>query len=166
MARRVAKLSLFLIILLLVGCDHATKHAATVHLRSSGPVDVIPGLLDLRYAQNHDTAFSLLSRFGIQGGGLALAIMAAVVLIGLCAFWFGRRHVAERLEHVGFAFAIAGAVGNVADRLIRGYVVDFIHLRHYSVFNVADVAIVVGMGLVLLSNWRARRATPPPAPAA
>ena len=58
-------------------------------------------------------------------------------------------------QHVGFAFVLAGALGNVVDRAVRGYVVDFIHVRHWPVFNVADSAITLGV-VMLLAQMLAR----------
>ena len=55
---------------------------------------------------------------------------------------------------VGLALVLAGALGNYADRLLRGYVVDFIHVTHWPVFNIADVLLTVGGALVLLQGLR------------
>jgi len=65
----------------------------------------------------------------------------------------GRQRVvrAARMTQVGFALVFSGALGNIVDRIARGYVVDFIHVRGWPVFNVADIAVVVGMGLIALA---------------
>jgi signal peptidase II len=55
--------------------------------------------------------------------------------------------VATSIEHLAFGLIAAGAIGNVIDRAARGYVVDFIHVTHWPVFNVADVAIVLGIAM-------------------
>jgi signal peptidase II len=59
MTSRLAKCSLLLVVLFMVGCDHATKHAAVQLLSARRPVELVPGVLDLRYAENHDTAFAV-----------------------------------------------------------------------------------------------------------
>jgi signal peptidase II len=51
---------------------------------------------------------------------------------------------------------LGGALGNMVDRIVRGYVVDFIHVKGWPIFNVADIAVVVGVGLMLLSRVRRR----------
>lgn len=154
MVRHVTKLSLLLLVLSTVGCDHATKHAAKVSLSTGGPLELLPGVLNLRYTENHDVAFSLLGKIGLSQTPGTLAAMAIVVLAALGAVWWSRRQVATRLEHTGYALAVAGAIGNVTDRIFRGYVVDFIHVTNWPIFNVADIAVAVGMGLVLLASFR------------
>jgi len=147
----------------MVGCDHATKHAAVQLLSARRPVELVPGLLDLRYAENHDTAFSLLHRFGLNGG--ASIVLASIALLGTLALalvWYRRRNLASPLENLGYGLALSGAIGNVADRLLRGFVVDFIHVRHWPVFNVADIAIVLGIGILGWIHVRGE-AHPPPA---
>jgi signal peptidase II len=81
--------------------------------------------------------------------------------------WFRRRKTASATEHVAFAAIVSGALGNGADRVLRGYVVDFIHVSfgtHFDwpIFNVADIAVTVGVALLLLVELRRRRTEPPP----
>lgn len=89
------------------------------------------GLLELRYTPNDDAAFSLLRNFGVA-----------------------------RTRHIGFGLVLAGALGNVVDRLVRGYVVDFIHVTRWPVFKVADIAVVAGVLLLALAALRTREPTP------
>ena len=79
--------------------------------------------------------------------------------------WFVARKRATRTQHVGFALVLAGALGNVVDRAARGYVIDFIHLTRWPVFNVADIAVVAGMTLLMLAALRRTPPATPPAPA-
>jgi signal peptidase II len=151
MARRVTRLFLVLFTLFLVGCDHATKLAAT-ELAPRGTLDVVPGVLDLHYTRNDDTAFSLLHRFGAPTASAAifLTLVSLAVLSLVLVMWWRRRHDSTRALHIGFALVVAGAAGNVIDRILRGFVVDFIHVHLWPVFNVADVAIVAGTILLAL----------------
>jgi signal peptidase II len=154
MPRPFARLLLALVLVLTVGCDHATKHAAARSLSAGKVIELVPSVLDLRYVENHDVAFSVLGRLGISDArglitGLAVATLGLIAVV-----WFRQRKSASPLEHLGFATALGGGLGNVVDRLARGFVVDFIHLHHWPVFNVADVAIAVGVGLILLGTWR------------
>jgi signal peptidase II len=144
-----------------VGCDHGSKHLACQWLAGHRVVDVVPGVLDLRLAPNRDTAFSLL------GGHLedparryVILAMTGLVLIGAIAAAIARWRAAPTLERIAFLVLIGGATGNFAERLGRGYVVDFIHLAHWPVFNVADVAIVVGVGLLVVAGRRPREPAP------
>jgi len=147
-------LALLFVATALFGCDHATKFAAIEHLEGHAPVALVPGWLDLRMTHNDDVAFSLFRRFDVAHHPLVLALLASSVLFFVGALWWRRRTSAPRLEQLGYAVVIAGALGNLADRLLRGYVVDFIHLRAWPVFNVADIAVVVGALLIGLSGLR------------
>jgi signal peptidase II len=150
-------LSLFFILLCLgmVGCDHATKHAARTWLPRSGVVSVVPGLFDLRYAENRDTAFSLTRSATFEGKSVVLASVAVLGLLLVCALWWRRRR-APPVEQVGFALVVSGAIGNVLDRVILGYVVDFFHIHRWPIFNVADAAIVAGLGLFVIAGLGSR----------
>lgn len=147
---RYARRALLLIVAFLVGCDHATKLAAERTIGDGAPVHVVKGLFDLHYTRNYDVAFSLLRHVDGSGKAIALAVLATIATLAVAALWFRRRAVATKLEHWAFAAILAGALGNVADRLTRGYVVDFLELPHWPIFNVADVCVVLGvLGLVL-----------------
>ena len=145
----------------LLGCDHATKLVAERDLGAGRVVTVVPDLLELRYARNHDIAFNALSRWDFPGKSALLAAFGLIVLAAAVAMWIRhRRRSVSRVtvDDVGFAFVVAGAIGNVADRLLRGYVVDFIHVSHWPVFNVADACLVVGLIVLGLSRSRTRAA--------
>ncbi len=137
----------------LVGCDHATKRIAETALRDH-PRVLVPGAVELRYAENRDVAFSLLRDVpeGVRtplifiGGAAGLALLAGVL-------WKRRR--APWPELALYGVVLAGALGNLGDRLLRGYVVDFIYVHHWPIFNVADVLLVGGVGLLLLQSRRA-----------
>lgn len=143
------RIGLALLCILMVGCDRFTKQAAA-DLLAERTLDLVPGVFSLHYTENHDVAFSILSSYEHQHKALLLGLMALTVLLLTLAVWFKRRR-APGLEQVGYALIVGGAIGNVLDRLTRGYVIDFMHVRYWPVFNVADVAIVAGTGLVLLS---------------
>jgi signal peptidase II len=116
-------------------------------------VEVVPGVFDLQYTENHDTAFSMLRRGGVGASPIVLALVASTILVVVGVTWWRRRR-GPMLEQTGYAIIVGGALGNVIDRVARGYVVDFMHLHHWPVFNVADCAIVAGVGLVLVSSLR------------
>lgn len=149
----------------LFGCDHATKLVASATLTNGRAVPLVDGLLELRFAANDDTAFSLLRALGVPRSPAVLVAAASIAFLGVVAFWIGSRKQASRLQHVGFAMVIGGALGNLVDRAVRGYVVDFIHVTRWPVFNVADIAVVIGMVLLGLASLRRSppaRAAPSP----
>jgi signal peptidase II len=149
----------------LAGCDLATKHLASRELAGSAPVEIVPGIFDLRYAENRDTAFSLTRMWGDDMKPVVLAVLASLVLVALVAWWY-RSRGGPLVEQIGYAVALGGALGNVLDRIFRGYVIDFLHIRHWPIFNVADIAVVVGLGLLLVAaRGRARGGGQDTAPA-
>ncbi|HVJ19880.1 MAG TPA: signal peptidase II [Polyangiaceae bacterium] len=144
-------------VMLLVSCDHGTKHLAKTHLEGQGALEMLPGIFELRYAENTDTAFSLLHRHVDPEPRLwLLSALMVAGLLAIGAFVFTRWQVLSGLQRVGGLFVLGGALGNVIDRLARGYVIDFLHVRHWPVFNVADIAICIGGLLLLLGVPRQR----------
>jgi len=124
--------------------DQATKHwvRATLPVGASQPV--IPGLVHFTHVQNPGAAFGLLR------GYTPMLIAAALFALGL-ALAYRKMLARERpVLRAGYALGVAGAAGNLIDRLFWGHVTDFIDLRVWPVFNVADVSIVVG---ALLLGW-------------
>jgi signal peptidase II len=157
MARKLSAIFVLLFTLALFGCDHATKALAEGVLQRQAPLSLVPGVIELRYAENHDIAFSALGRLAVVPPSSALLAFGAAAIVALAIAWWVRRRAATSAEHLAFGLILAGALGNVVDRAARGYVVDFIHVTHWPVFNVADVAIVVG---VALHAWLALRRRP------
>lgn len=155
--QRAGFLAILLCVAGLVGCDHATKAAAESALRDHAALAVVPGVVDLSYTENHGVAFSALERMSIHPPAWALVALALAMTALVAAEWVRRRRAAWP-EHAGFALVVAGALGNAIDRIARGHVVDFIHVRYWPVFNVADILVVAGIALILLARARAARA--------
>lgn len=139
-----------------VAADQAMKAFAR---RLSGTVTLIPGLLGLTYRQNTGMAFSLLS-----GHPWLLAALSAALILG-CFAWL-RRYRLGWLPAVGAMLALGGAVGNLIDRVLIGYVTDMFEvlLFRFAIFNVADVAITIGCFMLAASmlfcpkDWSVRDA--------
>ena len=108
-------------------------------------VVLIPGVAGLRYAENKGIAFSLLSGAPWVPGLLSLAVIAA-------AFFFLRGKQLPSLTLAGLMMMLGGAAGNMTDRLIQGFVPDMIEVLfvQFAIFNVADIFLCVGCGLVIL----------------
>jgi signal peptidase II len=135
----------------LVGCDHASKLAATAALRNRAPFRIVPGFVDLSYAENRDVAFNAFSRLSLHPPAWALAVVMLCTTAAVLVAWARRRRAAWP-EQLGFALVLAGALGNTIDRLARGHVVDFIYVHFWPIFNVADVLVVAGIALLVLSR--------------
>ena len=139
--------------------DQTTKAWAVRRLRFGGDKEIIPGFLNFAYAQNTGVAFSMLDDQGDAGRwGLSAVAFVAAVLV-LYFFWKTPRSDDRILG--ALALLLAGIVGNVVDRMRLGFVVDFIDVQlgswHYPTFNVADAAICIGAGILLLDMFFSRK---------
>ncbi len=135
------------------GLDQYTKHLVVAGFASGESRIVVPHLLYWTYVQNHAGAFGLFGSNPWILVGMALAVLAV--------FWFAFREQAAQsgLVRIAFGAIAGGAIGNIVDRFHYGYVVDFIDLHWWPVFNVADSCITVGVVLLLLSSLQRDRAT-------
>ena len=139
--------------------DQTTKAWAVRRLRFGDEINVIPGLLNFAYAQNTGVAFSMFDGHGDAGRwGLSAVALIAGVLV-LYFFWKTPRSDDRILG--ALALLLAGIAGNVTDRLRLGFVVDFIDVQfgswHYPTFNVADMAIIAGAGLLIIDMFMTKR---------
>ena len=153
-----SRLALFGLLALLVGCDHVTKHVAKTRLETAAPRPLVQGILDLHYRENTDVAFNLL-RFVPESTRKPVLVVAGgagvLALLVLLGRWAGRGATT-----VAVLLVTAGALGNYADRIARGYVVDFVHHAHWPVFNDADTYVTVGVVLLALVTLRRRAQKP------
>ena len=113
---------------------------------------LIPGILGLTPARNTGMAFSLLSGHPWLLAGLSLVMIAG-------AFLFLRGKQLSPLTRTGLMLMLGGALGNLADRLVLGWVPDMIEFLfvRFAVFNVADACLTVGCGLVILDLFRGEK---------
>jgi signal peptidase II len=135
--------------------DIISKQIVVAQLSNRAPVDVIPSVLDLELTRNAGAAF------GFAAGATIIFTVVAVAVV----FFIAR--AARKLASTGWAWSLGlllgGALGNLGDRLfrapgpLRGHVIDWIHLHHWPVFNVADSAIVVGGLLAVVLSMRGIR---------
>lgn len=128
--------------LFVVVVDQVTKRVATDKLQNGRVVDLLGGAVRLDYTLNTGAAFGV-----FRTGGLFFVAVALAVSLGIVIYY--RRVAASSLLVRGaLGLILGGAVGNLIDRVRLGYVVDFIDLRWWPVFNVADSAIVLGVALL------------------
>lgn len=153
------KIAYLLLVGAIVMIDQTTKSWAVSKLRFDGPMEVIPGFLNFSYAYNTGVAFSLLNDHGDPGRwGLSMVGIIAGVLV-LYFFWRTPRSDDSVLG--ALALLLAGIIGNVVDRIRLGFVIDFIDVQfgswHYPTFNVADIAICIGAGLMIIDTFRTKK---------
>ncbi|WP_428374797.1 signal peptidase II [Lichenicoccus sp.] len=146
--------------LVVLAADQASKYWILngLDLPALGSIALLP-VLNLTMVWNHGVTFGLFNGLG-RSGPLLLTLVAAVV-VGLLLAWM--RRARTRLVAAALGSIAGGAIGNVIDRLRFGAVVDFIHAHAFGwswyVFNVADAAIVCGVGVLLLDSLLDRRAS-------
>lgn len=138
--------------------DLWTKSLASTLLEYGRPVAVLP-VLDFTLVHNTGAAFSLLADAGgwQRGFFVAVAVVISVVLV----VWLTRLHAGERWLAAALALVLGGAIGNLHDRVLLGYVVDFISVHYdgwyFPAFNVADSAITIGAIMIFLDMFRPER---------
>ena len=143
--------------------DRLAKWMVETRVSFADTYTVIPGFFDIVRAQNRGVAFGLFneSTFQWRTTLLVLVSVAAVVVVS-AVIWKARR--LDPLSLWGFALVLGGAGGNLFDRILSGRVTDFLdfYIRdyHWPAFNVADSALVVGCGLLLLDMLRPQRQAP------
>lgn len=145
----------FLIVALVVMIDQATKYWVETQMAYQQQIELLP-FFSLFRTHNDGIAFSMLR--GLGPWPLVIIALAVVCFV----FWLWRSNPAYRwLSHLAFGLIIGGAIGNIIDRVMNGYVVDmflfFLENWSFAVFNIADVAISLGAGFVVLDElitWR------------
>lgn len=162
-SRRRRTASLVLLVALAAGwyaADQVTKALAVARL-SDGDVPVWDGVLNLTLVRNPGAAFS-------TGTEYTVALSCFAIVAALVVLWVSRR-VGSLVWAVALGLLLAGVLGNLTDRILRepsplrGHVVDFLQLPSWPVFNLADIAINVAAGLILVQAFRNVRVDGEPA---
>lgn len=159
---------LLLISLVVFVADRLTKVWVSQHILLGGAIPVVPHVLRITHWTNDGAAFSL---FADSASPLAVRWgLVTFTLIAAAAVLFALVRLGNRFSvtSVALALILAGALGNVHDRIAYGSVVDFIEVHvlryHWPDFNVADSAVVTGACLLLLDSLRNREHHPEPQP--
>ena len=138
--------------------DQGSKLLADARLVFHEPVGVLP-FFNLRLAYNTGAAFSFLGNAGGWQRWFFAGI--SVLVISVLVVWMRRLKPEQWQLSAAFALIIGGALGNLIDRLVYGHVIDCIDVYyktwHWPTFNIADSAITVGAGLLLLDAWVTHR---------
>lgn len=137
---------------LIVLTDRISKFLAALLLKDKLSYGLWPDVFHLTYTENTGAAFSMFSSHTTL-----LAVFSLVMALGMSYYLYRRKkESAPLLEQISLAFIIGGAFGNLYDRAILGYVIDFFDFRwiHFAVFNVADSFITLGALLLVLSLVR------------
>lgn len=136
----------FICVIALVFLDQLSKWLAVIFLEGGEPFYLIDGFLRFSYVQNRGAAFGMLS-----DNRWVFLVLSTLAIVCLVAFMLISKPQ-SKLERVGLALILAGGIGNMIDRVMLGYVVDFIDFYGIwsYVFNIADSCICIGVGLIIL----------------
>lgn len=136
-----------------VGLDQLTKELVRRNLALNDRIPIVEGLLDVTHVQNTGAAFGILNAADFPYKAAVMIGIAAIALVAIAAY-ATQLGFNERLARLGLCLILGGAFGNLIDRAVSGYVVDFVDVywgtAHFWAFNVADAAITTGAALVLL----------------
>lgn len=134
--------------------DQLTKLWIDAHFRLYESVTVIENFFNITYVRNKGAAFGILSDTSFR---IPFFITVGIIAAGAILWYLRTLHADQRRLHLALSLVFAGAVGNLIDRIRLGEVIDFLDVHwyqyHWPAFNVADSAITVGVGLLLVDMF-------------
>ena len=147
----------YIAILALIGLDWLTKYWIQTSMALNDTIPVIDGIFHITYIHNYGAAFSILE--GKQSFLLIVTGIAMAAILGYMVVTQIKKK-AQPMELWSLALILAGGIGNFIDRVRFGYVVDFFDFRIWPIFNVADIAVCCGCGLLIfyVLIWEPRMA--------
>lgn len=158
MNRKAGRLIIDIILfIILIACDLMTKHWAAGSLMDKPAIELIPHVLELRYLPNGNTG----AAFGILSGHRILFLVIAVIVVTVIVYLlinFPENKKYRIIEYL-LVFIAAGGVGNMIDRIVNNYVIDFIYISciNFPIFNVADMYVsicTVILAVIILFRFR------------
>lgn len=148
----ILKGKIYRLALLVLIIDQFVKYMVMTNLSYENTFFLLPKFLYLTYVKNTGGAWSILS------GNIIILLMVGIVSIGLLGYFIYQRKSFSVLETIYLGLIIGGILGNLIDRLFRNGVVDYLGFifgnYYFPVFNIADIAIVCGAGLLIIDNLR------------
>jgi len=138
------RINLFIIAILVIAADFYTKYLVYTRMALHETIELPVKFIQLTYVQNFGGAF------GIFQHQKLFFIIAAAIAVTCVLYFFEDIKELGKLSFVSASLIFGGAIGNLIDRIRFGYVVDFLDLRWWPVFNVADIALTVGVSLLFI----------------
>ena len=139
---------IFLYSLLWVCLDQGVKKIITIYIGLGGSVTLIPSFLNITHVRNTGAAWSVLE------GSRVFLILVSIIAIGLVYYFMIKDKKIDKIEEIGYGILLGGILGNLFDRIIFGYVIDFLHFTfgnyQFPVFNIADIGIVIGTFIIIV----------------
>ena len=116
---------------------------------------IIDNFLNITYVRNTGAAWSIL-----DNNTWIVTVISLLIIIGIIYYVY-RNRVSKKILKIGYGLILGGAIGNFIDRIVYGYVIDFIDIDmfgwNYPIFNLADMFIVVGVILVMIDAWKCKK---------
>jgi signal peptidase II len=149
-------LILLTVLSLVIAADQATKHFAIAGLKDKPPVEVVKGFFELRYAENPGAAWSFMAQAN-ESFRIPFLIAVTLAAVGFMLYFFHKLGPRATTMMFSLSLIMGGAIGNLIDRVRHKNVVDFIrwYYKQYSwpTFNVADIAIFIGVALLIICTF-------------
>lgn len=141
------KKKITIVALIIFVIDQIIKNLALVYLTN---VPIISNVLSLTYAKNYGIAFSMLLEKRI------IIIVISILLMSFLIYVLKKDYILKNkdtwLVNIAFGLLFGGILGNLFDRIVRGFVIDYINVSFFSIFNLADIAITFGVVLLIIDN--------------
>ncbi|WP_255517534.1 signal peptidase II [Herbaspirillum sp. SJZ107] len=149
---------MLMVLLSCVGCDQATKQLVRIHVPESVSYSLWGDIIRLQHTQNHGAFLSLGATFS-ESTRFAMFVVAAAVALAAMVIYLVRKPGVTAFDIVAVSLVVGGGAGNLIDRIIfRGGVTDFLNLGigglRTGIFNIADVAIMIGVGMLFYRSLR------------
>ena len=140
-------LTIFSIALLIVFLDQLTKYLVKTSFQLKESMPIISNIFHLTYIQNFGAGF------GILQNQKWILIFISMIVIGIIFYYFDKIKEKELLLQALVAFILGGTVGNLIDRLLNGYVIDFLDFKIWPIFNIADSFVTMGVIGLIIYLW-------------
>jgi len=141
----------------IIGLDRWTKWLVQTRLVLNQTIPIIDAFFNITYVRNTGVAFGILDPVSLPLKSTVLAVLTLVAITGVLVYSW-RTPANQTLLQAALSLILAGALGNLYDRVLYGYVIDFIEVYYrtyrWPSFNVADSAITTGVGLLVLQIFR------------
>lgn len=137
----------YIFIMVLITLDQAIKFLVNNSLSYGQSIPVIKNIFHFTYVRNSGAGF------GILQGHRELLIIVSIIIISILLI-YRYKTANDRFLDIAMALIIGGAIGNLIDRIRYSYVIDYLDFRIWPVFNLADSAVVVGVGILIIYLWQ------------
>lgn len=137
------KVPILILIITTIVLDQIVKYYINLNMTVGQSIPIINDILHITYVLNPGAAFGILEHKRV------FFILIVFVMLVISYYVYKKISKMNLFLKIGMALLIGGAIGNLIDRVKTGYVIDFIDFRIWPVFNIADIAIVIGVGIII-----------------